>query len=105
MKRFLLALPILSLPFLVTSCTTNANVEVGGVPKFFADGAKLSSEPEPLRPDPVIQHHDEESGPVELKIITDKKKYPNSPAPKKKKKVEKEWDYERGRDSRIRRLF
>ncbi len=103
MNRLLFFCPILVLPFLTVSCNTNSNVEINGIPEFIAGGAQLSAEPEPMVPDPAIQHYDEESGPVELRIITDQRRYPEPP--EKKKKVEKEIEYERGRDSRIRRLF
>lgn len=103
MNRLTLSLYLLALPFLIVGCTTHSSVEVNGVPEWIAGGAKLSDEPEPLRPDPAIIHHEEESGPVELRIVKDKHKYPDPP--KKEKKVEKEIEYEPGRDSRIRRLF
>jgi hypothetical protein len=105
MNRLYFLFPLLSLPLFLSSCTSsNANMEVNGIPAFVAGGAEISEEPEPLRPDPAIMHFEEESGPVELKIITDKRRYPNPPK-KKKKKVEEPIEYERGRDYRIRRLF
>ena len=103
MNRIFLSVPFLSLPLWLASCSSNANVEVNGVPEFIAGGARISAEPEPLRPDPAIQHFHEESGPVEMRIVTDKRTYPE-PRPRKKK-AEKEIDYERGRDYRIKRLF
>lgn len=103
MNRLLFLLPLLTLPVFVASCVSNDRVELAGVPEFIADGAEISPEPKPLRPDPAIMRFKEESGPVELHIITDNRKYPVPP--KKKEKVEKEIEYERGRDARIRRLF
>lgn len=103
MIRFFLYLPLFSLPLVLAGCTTHANVELNGIPKFIAGGAKISGEPEPLRPDPAIMHFEQESGPIELQIITDNRTYPKPF--QKKKKVEKPIEYERGRDHRIRRLF
>ncbi len=93
-------LPLLTLSCL--GCTSNTSLDVGGVPKWIAGGATLDHEPKPYRPDPAIIVHENESGPVEFGLITDRRFYPAPPA--KVKKPEPDL-LERGRDRRIRRLF
>jgi len=107
MNRSFFLFPLLCLPALFSACQTqNANVEVVGVPQWIANGAKLSGEPEPVRPDPAIMHHDSESGPIELRIITDRRNYPDPPKKRRTKKTSSGSDpLERGREYRIRRLF
>lgn len=90
---------------LLSSCASNEKFEVGGVPAWVAGGAKLDTEPEPYRPDPAIAVHEDESGPVNFTLITDKHKYPDAPSKAKKKSASSTRDpLERGRDYRIRRL-
>lgn len=84
-------------------CTTGDKFSMGGVPGWVADGAKLESEPEPLRPDPALIAHEDESGPVQFELITDRRTY-KSPPVKKTKTVSTADPLERGRDARIRRL-
>lgn len=103
MNRFLPSAPLLTLPFLLAACTPADRFSVGGVPGWIADGAKLESEPAPLRPDPAIIAHEDESGPVNFELITDRRVYPSPPV-KKTKKVSTTDPLERGRDARIRRL-
>ena len=103
MNRFLVCCPLLALPILLSGCTPADRVSVGGVPGWIADGAKLESEPAPLRPDPAIISHEDESGPVAFELITDRRV--DQPAPvKKTKQVSTADPLERGRDARIRRL-
>ena len=88
-----------------SGCTSNDKLTMGGVPAWLAGGAKIDSEPEPMAPDPAIVPFEEESGPVEWKLITDKHNYPSPPV----KKVTKVDAYstdpiERGRGYRLRRL-
>ena len=88
-----------------TGCTTNDKLTMGGVPAWLSSGAKLESEPEPMAPDNALIPFEEESGPVEWKLITDKWDYPTAPT----KKVEKTTAFstdpiERGRGYRLRRL-
>lgn len=88
-----------------TGCTSNDKLTMGGVPAWLASGAKIDSEPKPMAPDPAILPLEEESGPVEWKLITDKRRYPAAPT----KKVEKTTAFstdplERGRSYRLRRL-
>lgn len=94
-------LPFLSVTFL--GCTSNDSLQVGGVPKWIAEGAKLDSEPKPYRPDPAIIIHESESGPVEFGLTTDRRTYKAPPVKKAEKPAAD--PFERGRDRRIRRLF
>lgn len=88
------------------SCTPGDRFTVGGVPGWVADGAKIDSEPAPLRPDPAIIVHDDESGPLNFELITDRRAYPEKAAPKKRTTAKPAADpIERGRDRRIKRLF
>lgn len=106
MKRFLFALtlPLLVVPLMSCTSTTNGKLTMGGVPKWIAEGAKIESEPKPYRPDPAIIAHPSESGPVEFGLITDRREYKQPPV-KKAKKTTPVDPLERGRDYRIRRLF
>jgi len=84
----------------LTSCSNK--MEMAGVPGWIASGAKIGDEPEPYRPDPAIIEHESEGGPIEFKMITDKRQYKAPPA---KKKTKPEPDpLERGREWRIKRL-
>lgn len=103
MNRFLPALLLAVLSFSMTGCTTSEKFSMGGVPRWIADGAKLESEPAPLRPDPAIIEHEDESGPVHFEWITDRRSYKTPPV-KKSTKVATSDPLERGRDARIRRL-
>lgn len=103
MNRLLLSglFALLSLAFL--GCTPADRFTVGGVPKWVSEGAKLDDEPAPYRPDPAIINHSGESGPIEFEFLTDSRVHE---APQKKKTKSSTSDpIERGRDSRIRRLF
>lgn len=85
-----------------TACT-NDKMTVGGVPGWVQGGAKIEDEPEPLAPDPRLDLDDDsEGGPVQFKLTTDKRDYPDPPV----EKVEKPGPdpLERGRDYRIKRL-
>ncbi|MBL9157661.1 MAG: hypothetical protein JNJ70_09325 [Verrucomicrobiales bacterium] len=103
MNRFFLPCFLPALSFSMLGCTTGDKFSMGGVPGWVADGAKLESEPEPLRPDPALIAHEDESGPVQFQWITDRRSY-DSPPVKKTKKVSTTDPLERGRDARIRRL-
>lgn len=106
MNRLLSFVPLLGIAALVAGCASQqANVEVVGVPEWIASGAKLSDEPEPLRPDPAIIHHESESGPVELRIFTDRETYPDPPKKRKTRSRPEPDPIERGREYRIKRLF
>lgn len=104
MNRLLLYLVPLSLTLLLAGCTQNASVEMDGIPAWIAGGAKLSAEPAPRKPDNAIPTYEDESGPVEFNIITDKRRYPAPPAVKEEKPSLAD-PLERGREYRIRRLF
>ncbi len=107
MNRFLLTGLLSLTPVLFSSCTTNGNVTVGGVPAWLAAGAQLESEPPPLKPDPAMLHFDSESGPLQFQIVTDQREYKKTKATTKKKSstTTSRDPIERGRDSRIKRLF
>ena len=93
-------------PVLLSSCTTNSNVIVGGVPAWLAAGAKLDSEPPPYKPDAAIINHESESGPLAFQVITDQRDYKSPPVKKKTSSTSKAQDpIERGSDYRIKRLF
>ncbi len=103
MIRLLTFSSIAALALVLTSCSSQNKVQVGGVPKWMMEGARIGSEPAAMAPDPEMLDYKDESGPVEFFMITDIRNYPLSP-PKKVSQVE-EIEYERGRDSRIKRLF
>lgn len=103
MKPFFTALTVCLIAFSGTSCVNNDRLELRGIPRWIAGGAKLDSEPEPYRPDPAVAHYDEESGPVKLRYILDKREYPE-PKPKKVEKPSTHDPLERGRHYRIKRL-
>ena len=86
-----------------TACQSRNPIELGGVPEWMFEGAKLGDEPAPMPPDPAMIDFDDESGPVEFFMVTDIRNYPL--APKKRVTKKKEIEYERGRDYRIKRLF
>lgn len=90
------------------SCTPTERFTVGGVPGWLASGAIIEDEPEPYRPDNAIIVHEDESGPVNFELITDRKLHRTSAAKKKAAKPTAKPaadPIERGRDRRIRRLF
>jgi hypothetical protein len=89
---------------ILSSCGTTDSFRMGGVPAWIADGAKLEDEPDPVKPDPAIMSHDNESGPVVFEWITDKRRY-EAPPVKKTTSTRIADPLERGRDSRIKRLF
>ena len=102
MNRLLLAGAI-GLAIVTFSSCTNDKMTVGGVPGWIQGGAKIEDEPDPLRPDPRLDLDDDsEGGPVEFKLITDKREYPAAPA-RKAEKPEPD-PFERGREYRIKRL-
>ncbi|MEC8826126.1 MAG: hypothetical protein VXX36_10120 [Verrucomicrobiota bacterium] len=86
----------------LTACANKA-IQMGGLPEWMLDGAKIGYEPAPIAPDPALLDFKSESGQIEFSMITDARDYPLAP-PKKVEKT-KEVDYERGRDRRIKRLF
>jgi len=88
---------------LFSSCASNEKVIVGGVPEWIADGAKLSSEPPPRKPDAAVPHYPAESGAVEFTVITDKRQYPAPPTPRAERQTLSD-PLERNREARIRRL-
>jgi len=99
-----LSLSLLAIIGLTFSACTSNEIEMGGVPKWMMNGAKLGDEPAPMAPDPELVSFRNESGPVELFMMTDIRNYPLAPEKKISKKKEI-IDYERGRDYRIKRLF
>ena len=109
MKTLPLLLCTIFLSLFLTSCLTRENVELGGAPGWIAGGMKIEQEPEPIAPDPAILEFEEEGGPVELKIITDKRKYFQSS--QRNRSLTPPSDrptsdlLEPGRDYRIKRLF
>lgn len=104
MKISILTLMALITSLLFTGCVSNEDVELGGAPAWIAGGAKIDDEPEPFKPDPALLDFDEEGGPVELRIITDKRDY-KTPSVKKTTSSPSSDLLERGRDYRIKRLF
>lgn len=89
-----------------TSCTSNGKIELGGAPAWIAGGAKLDGEPDPVKPDPALIEYEDEDGPVEFRIITDKRTY-REPSPTRRSSNSKPTrdPIEPGRDYRIKRLF
>lgn len=109
MNHLLATGPLLLLGGFLVSCAPADRFHVGGVPQWIAEGARISSEPEPYRPDTAILYHGTESGPVEFKLITDRRAYPEPKAAKKKEKGEERLKTtgslgDRGREWRVRRL-
>ncbi|MDF1826222.1 MAG: hypothetical protein P1U68_16365 [Verrucomicrobiales bacterium] len=104
MKISSLTIFVIASGLLFTGCVSNESVELGGAPAWIAGGAKLDDEPEPFKPDPALLSFKEESAPVELRIVTDKKKY-ETPTVKKTTSKPSSDPLERGRDYRIKRLF
>lgn len=88
---------------LLGGCASNEKVLVGGVPEWIADGARLSDEPPPRRPDAAVPHFPGERGQVEFTVITDKRTYPAPPQPRASRQSEPD-PLERNREARIRRL-
>jgi len=105
MKKFLLLAIVCLATLFLTSCVSGDNIELGGAPGWIAGGAKIADEPEPLAPDPAMLEFEEEGGPVELKIVTDKRKY-RQPSERTRSVSSRPADaIEPGRDNRINRLF
>lgn len=107
MNRLTLTALLLGLAVFLTACTSNSPTDkfsMGGLPGWIAGGAQLADEPEPYKPDPAIISHEDESGPVVFELITDKRNY-TAPPVKKTTSVRAIDSLERGRDSRIKRLF
>jgi len=96
-------LALVAVPFLLASCASNEKVQLGGVPEWLADGARLSSEPAPRRPDAAVPDYPSETGAVEMTIVTDKRQYPAPPVQRRSSGSVVD-PLERGRDARIRRL-
>lgn len=103
MKLFSTAILTCLVAILSTGCVSSDRLELRGIPRWIAGGAKLDGEPEPYRPDPAIAHYDEEGGPVKLRYTLDKREYPE-PKPKKVEKPSTHDPLERGRHNRIKRL-
>ena len=87
-----------------TACTSTSNLSVEGVPGWVNDGAQIEEEPDPIAPDIRVVHQEEEDegGPVEFQLITDKREYPDPPEKKAAKPGPD--PLEPGRDRRISRL-
>mgnify|MGYP005694360471 FL=1 len=68
----------------LTACANKA-IQMGGLPEWMLDGAKIGYEPAPIAPDPALLDFKSESGQVEFSVITDARDYPLAPP----KKVEK----------------
>lgn len=108
MKALPLLFSTIFLSLLLSSCASK-NVELGGAPAWIAGGMQIDHEPDPIAPDPAILEFEEEGGPVELKIITDKRKYFQSS--QRTRSITPPSDrhtsdlLEPGRDYRIKRLF
>ena len=99
----------LSVAILFASCASRENVELGGAAGWIAGGAQINAEPDPMAPDTAIIEFEEEGGPIEMKIITDKRKYEQMKkkgrplvTPGERHDTEL---IEPGRDYRIKRLF
>jgi len=106
MNRLLYTGLISLTPIFFSSCTTDGNVTVGGVPAWIASGAQFDDEPAPYKPDPAIIHFDSESGPLEFEIVTDQHEYKKPKATTKKSSSSSTRDpIERGRESRLKRLL
>lgn len=105
MKRLFSLLTLLGLSALVVGCKTNERVELDGIPKFIAGGGQFSEEPKPLRPDPALLFFDDESGPVEMTVHTDRHRYPKPAERRQRQSAEPEIVYESGQQARINRLF
>lgn len=108
MKKLSVILLALSGTAFLSSCVTSENVELGGAPGWIAGGAKIEDEPDPIAPDPAILEFQEEGGPVELKIITDRFRYtqPTRTSRSISSSARVNTDVlEPGRDYRIKRLF
>ena len=107
MNRLTLTALLLGISACFAACASKSSTELfsmGGVPAWIADGAQLADEPAPYKPDPAIISHEEQSGPVVFELITDKRWYSAGPA-KKSSSGRPTDPLERGRDSRINRLF
>ena len=109
MTRLPLTGLLLAVAAFVPACTTpdasDNDFSVGGIPKWLSEGAKLDDEPEPMKPDPSIMHHESESGPLSFELITDNQRY-ETPKPVKKATPARQADpIEGGRNQRIKRLF
>jgi len=105
MNRLILVAAFCITAISFTACTTTNNkIAVDGVPGWVRDGAELEYEPEPVAPDIRVVHQEEEdeSGPVEFSMITDKRQYPDPPEKKAAKPGPD--PLERGRENRIARL-
>ena len=93
---------------ILSSCASNDKVELGGAPAWIAAGAKIDGEPDPVAPDNAVLDFEDEGGPVEFKIFTDKQRYQKSsmsnrhlsPSARHGREL-----IEPGRDRRINRLF
>lgn len=109
MNRLLLTGLLSFSPLLFSSCTTDGNVSVGGVPAWLASGAKFDDEPAPYKPDPAIIHFDSESGPLQFEIVTDRDETrtakPSTKTTKKSSTTQKKTTQENGRDSRLKRFL
>lgn len=99
----LIPLSFLAALTLSTNACTNNSVEIGGVPGWMINGAKIDFEPITLAPDPSLLDFKSESGPVKFSMLTDVRYY--TPAPKKEREKAKKVEYERGRDYRVKQLF
>lgn len=104
MKKLAITILVATSASFFTSCISNEKVALGGAPAWIAGGAKLDDEPEPFKPDPALLEFEEEGGPVELKIITDKRDYKKPPQKVASTKPASD-PLESGRDYRIKRLF
>lgn len=99
----LIPLSFLAALTLSTNACTNNSLEIGGVPGWMINGAKIDFEPITLAPDPSLLDFKSESGPVKFSMLTDVRHY--TPAPKKEREKAKKVEYERGRDYRVKQLF
>lgn len=106
MNRLLATGSLLLTGCLLASCAPTDRFSMGGVPKWISEGAQISSEPEPYRPDTAVIYHGSESGPVEFEFITDRRAYPEAKEKSKKNDRLKTTGSlgDRGRESRVRRL-
>ncbi|MGY8641968.1 MAG: hypothetical protein ACKVJU_12845 [Verrucomicrobiales bacterium] len=69
MKTFANTLLFIALAFSATNCSQKYDpLKVGGVPGWMLDGAEISDEPAPRRPDPNDLTDERLGGPLEFKF-------------------------------------
>ncbi|MDF1810941.1 MAG: hypothetical protein P1V20_01965 [Verrucomicrobiales bacterium] len=90
-------------------------IVMGGVPGWIAAGARIESEPEPVKPDPTHLPFKKKGGPVSFEMSLEKNFEP-SPEPKRRTFLKKKDDHDPvpeaieeamdpGRNDRLKRLI